>query len=298
MLVDLPLPGVRDRVLLLRALDAFEGLDDQALTQLAEHATPRAFRAGEAVFVEGRPVASVHVVVDGQISSRRRGKLLAEVRRPRSVGFLSLLARDDGGVDAAADLPTRTIEVPAAVVLDMIEENASFLRSLLRRTGRGLLGRRGGLPADPAAPPPAEVGEYPARELTTVERVLELRSGGPFAAGSLEPVVELARRQRQVDFAPGERLWAAGEPSTWTLRIIAGLVRCAGDDGRAVTVGRGFVLGNVGALGDLPRSFEARAETRVVGYRGELDDILAVIESHPELGRELLTVLSRMLLEA
>lgn len=296
MLVDLPLPGVRDRLLLLRSLETFAGLDEEAMTLLAEHSRPRAFRAGEAVLVEGRPVESVHVVVDGQISSRRRGRLLAEVRRARGVGFLSLLARDDGGVDAVADLPTHTLELPAAIVVDAMEENFSFLRNLLRLSGRGLMSRRGGLPADPDAGPPPEIGTYPERPHTLVERVLAMRSGGIFATGNLEPVVELARRNEEVEFAPGELLWRAGDRATWSVRIIAGLVDCSIASGRRVTVGQGFVLGSLDALGELPRSFEARAQTRVVAYRLGLDDLLSIIESHPSLGRELLVVLSRALL--
>ncbi|HEU4404814.1 MAG TPA: cyclic nucleotide-binding domain-containing protein [Polyangiaceae bacterium] len=298
MLVDLPLPGVRDRVLLLRSLESFAALDEEGITLLAEHARPRAFRPGEVVFVEGRPVESVHVVIDGQISSRRRGKLLAQVRRARGVGFLSLLARDENGVDAVADEPTHTLEVAAAVVHDMMEENFSFLRNLLRLSARGLLGRRGGLPANPDAPPAAEIGEYPARTMTLVERVLDLRSGGIFATGSLEPVVELARRQEQVEFAPGELLWRAGEPSSWSLRVLAGRIECTGAGGRRVVVGQGYVLGNLDALAEQPRSFEARAETRVAAYRSDLEALLAVMESHPGLGREMLGVLSRFLLEA
>lgn len=296
MLVDLPLPGVRDRLLLLRSLETFAGLDEEAITLLAEHSKPRVFRAGEAVFVEGRPVESVHVVVDGQISSRRRGKLLAEVRRARGVGFLSLLARDEGGVDAVADLPSHTLEVSAAIVVDAMEENFSFLRNLLRLTGRGLIERRSGLPADPDTTPPAEIGVYPTRKHTLVERVLDLRSGGIFATGNLEPVVELARRNEEVEFAPGEVLWRAGERSTWSIRIIAGLVHCVSAGGREVTVGKGFVLGSLDALGELPRSFEARAATRVVAYRSGLEDMLSIMESHPSLGRELLAVLARVLL--
>jgi CRP-like cAMP-binding protein len=297
VLVDLPLPGVRDRVLLLRSLESFAALDEEAITLLAEHAKPRAFRAGEVVFVEGRPVESVHVVIDGEIVSRRRGKLLARVRRARGVGFLSLLAGDENGVDAVAEVPTRTLEVSAAIVHDALDENFSFLRNLLRLSGRSLLDRRGGLPADPDAPPAAEVGAYPTRQMTLVERVIDMRSGGIFATGSLEPVVEIARRQEQVDFAPGELLWAAGDPSTWSIRVLAGRIECTGRDGRRVVVGKGFVLGNLDALAEQARSFSARAETRVVGYRGELESMLSVIESHPGLGRELLAVLSRMLLD-
>lgn len=298
MLVDLPLPGVRDRALLLRSLSTFGGLDDEALSLLAEHAKPRSFRAGERVLAEGRPVEAVHVVVDGQISSRRRGRLVGEVRRARGLGFLSLLAGDEGGVEAVADLPTHTLEVPAAVVLDAIDENFSFLRNLLRLSARGLLDKRGGMPASPARPPAAEAGEYPARKRTLVERVLDLRAGGIFAAGNLEPVVELARRTEEVEFAAGEPLWAVGDRSTWSVRVIAGRIECAGpgDAGR-VAVGKGFVLGNLDALGDLPRSFSARAETRVVAYRSELDALLSIVETHPRLGRELLAVLSRSLLE-
>lgn len=297
MLTEMPLRGVRDRVLLLRSLPSFAGLDDAGLTLLAEHARTRSFRAGETVIAEGRPLSHVYIVVSGQITSNRLGKRVAVVTRSRGVGLLSVLARDSNGVDAVADVDTLTLEVPADALQDALEENFSMLRNSLRLSAAALVAKRGNLPASPDRPGPQTLGEYRERPRTMVELMLLLGKTGVFSGVNIDALVAVARTTREVRIAEGEVLWRIGEPSTFWMRVDYGRVRCTAADGRHVDVGPDFILGNLDCFGQAPRSYEARTDTRIIGYRTELDGFLAILETHFQMARDLIAIISKALLE-
>jgi CRP-like cAMP-binding protein len=130
-----------------------------------------------------------------------------------------------------------------------------------------------------------------------VELLIQLRKGGIFAGSNIDALIAVARHTPEIRVEPGERFWAVGEPSSFWLRIDYGRVRCTSADGKIVNVAHNFILGIMDSLGGERRSYEARAETRVVAYRTELESFLAVLETHFELARALIAVVSRTLLE-
>jgi hypothetical protein len=81
------------------------------------------------------------------------------------------------------------------------------------------------------------------------------------------------------------------------LRIDHGRVRCTAADGKTVDVGHRYVLGIMDAVGQVERSYDARAETQVVAYRNGLETLLDVLEMHFDLARDFVAVLARAALE-
>jgi CRP-like cAMP-binding protein len=298
MLNETPLVTIRDRVLLLRTFAAFAALDDETLTVMAEHTRRRAFRAGEVVASEGAPLASAHMVIEGQITVRRKGRRTAVVTRGGGVGNLSILARDPHGVSAVADVDTLTAETPAAAMNEGLDRSFPAVRNSLRLVAGGLVGRRGHLPCRPEDAPPVELGTWPEHPATIVDHLLAVRSStGVFANANLDALLAHARAIREVRFEEGAPLWQLGEPSSWWARIAYGSVRCTSADGRFVDVGKDFMLGIMDAYAQMPRSYAARTNTRVVAYRTELEDGLATLEDYPELARGLVAALAMTMLE-
>ena len=66
-----------------------------------------------------------------------------------------------------------------------------------------------------------------------------------FAGASLEAAIEILRHAVGVRHPAGAILWRVGDPSTFTLRIDYGRVRCTNAAGRSVDVGAGFMTGPV-----------------------------------------------------
>jgi CRP-like cAMP-binding protein len=285
--------SLRDRMLLLRSTDSLRALDDDSLLLVAEHARTRRFRAGQALLTEGHAVDTVYVVIAGRVAVSRRGKPMAVVPRGRGVGFTSLLARDPTGVQAVAEVDTLAVEIPADVMFDAYEQDFAFVRNVLRLQATGLMARREGLPASPDHPPAVDVGTWRDGEPTLVERVIEMCRVPLFANASLDAAIEILRHGAEIRCPPGEVLWRTGEASTFSLRVDHGRVRCTNAAGRSVEIGASYMIGVMDCLSGEPRSYEARCEAPLIGYRGNFETLLAVLEAHFDLAMEFLAVLAR-----
>ncbi|MDB4995847.1 MAG: transcriptional regulator, Crp/Fnr family [Myxococcaceae bacterium] len=296
MLTENPLHGLRDRLLVMRSMPNFASLADQDLTLVAEHARERRFKKGELLFDNER-VDRLYIVLAGKVAVMRNGKLVTVIEGQGGVGTLSLLANDDGLWRAVAEADTLVLAVPEGPFRAALKESFPLFRNSLRLTAMTILKRRGNLPVTPERAPPAETGERPERQATLVERMIQLRArGGPFASGNMDALIELARRTTQFEVPAGHRFWDIGDPSSYSIRVVYGILRCTAADGSTVRVGTEFVLGGMDAWSVQPRSYSAIAETDVVAYRTEVDDLLEVLELQPDLALDLLAALARALI--
>jgi CRP/FNR family transcriptional regulator len=63
--VSAPIPVDETTKSLLKGVPYFRGLDDKALEVVAQAVIVRQYKAGELIFLEGEPVAGLHLVVEG-----------------------------------------------------------------------------------------------------------------------------------------------------------------------------------------------------------------------------------------
>jgi CRP-like cAMP-binding protein len=285
MLMESHLHGIRDRMLALRSLPNYASLRDESLLYIAEHARERRFRNGETLLEEGRPVDRIYIVITGKVTINRRGKLFTVIEAPGGVGVLGALAHDPEGWHAVANVDTITLEIPVTAFIANLEDDYALLRNSLRILSMQALRSRGNLPLHPARAKPVELGTYPDREPTLVERIIALRANAsPFMNANMDAIIEIARRMKLMHFDEGATLFEIGEPSTYSLRVNYGHIRCTAPNGESVDVGNEFVLGALDAFAGRPRSYTAKAMSKIVCYRTPIEDFLAVIEMHPSVG--------------
>ncbi len=289
--------GLRDRILLLRSLSTFAGLDDEALTLVAEHGKTRRYRKGDEVATEGAPLLSVHIVLRGALEVVQNGRTVL-VEEEQGIGVLAVLARETSCSRAVAARDTLTLEIPVTVYLNALEENFSLVRHLLRVMSKAMLEARGNLPAKPSDTVP-DKGEYFEGTRTLVQTVIGMTAiAGPLANANMDALIEVARRTRQIEVEIGHVFWRPGDPSTYSIRVTHGLVRCTNPEGAHVDVGPGFSLGSFDMWSGLPRVYAAEAITVIQAYRIDTEDFLPVLEVHVDLAMELLSVLAVALLRA
>lgn len=288
--------GLRDRILLIKAMDAFVVLDDEGQALLAEYARERPFPSGTALLREGDPIRNVYFLMTGRVEVRRRGKLVATVERGRPVGVLSVLARDNLGVDAIALTDVVALEIPVTMFLSAYEDNFSVVRNGLHIQSRILLKTRGNLPIAPEHAEPPQMGVWRDREETLVERIIKAREAPLFRNINLDAVVDLCRRMKEQRFEAGHTLWQIGERGAFHFRIDYGHIRCTNADGNSVVIGAGWVIGSMDVLGDHPRSYGAVTETEVIGIRIDAEAMFSVLESNIELAMDMIAMLSGQLL--
>jgi len=295
MIMAEPRATLRDRVLSMRAQPLFEGLDDEGLLLLAEHARTGRYRDGEVVCVEGDPARAVFLVLQGELVVTSGGKEVTVRRAGDAYGGLPVLARQPS-TQALARGEVRTLEVPAAAFENALTENYSLLRNTLRVIGTSVLSARGSLPVSASADRSIDEGTFRDEPRPLVERLIALRQG-PLGHLNLEALVDMARGMVEVRYPADQLLWSVGEPATHSLHIEFGRVRCTTPDGRVAEVGAGFTIGVLDVWGAEGRAYEARTLTPVIAARIDFEAFLALLEAHPEVGLELLRGFARELLK-
>jgi CRP-like cAMP-binding protein len=289
---EVPHRSLRDKVLFLRSQSNLAGIDLEGLALLAENARVRVFQPGETVLQEGAPTPAVYVVMEGELTVRRHGKTTAHVDRGGGAGFPTLLSRDPHGITAVSKGHTVALEIPGEVLVDAYQESFSLIRNNLRLVGRLIVRRRGSLPAAPeAADDGGDLGVYRDVDRTLVEKMIQVRKG-IFERCNLDAVVDLARATQELRLDAGQKLWDVGDPSEMWLGIDYGRVRCTNAEGVTVRVTPPFVLGVMDALGVVPRSYEAVAETPIIAFAVSREALLAVLETHFDLAMDFLAMLS------
>ena len=95
-----------------------------------------AFDRGAVVCQSGARLDRVHIVVDGHVRVRG-GEHGDEVVGPeQTIGLLSLLARDDDGLDAVAEADTVTLALRADDLFDVFEDDFRYPLRPATRSGR------------------------------------------------------------------------------------------------------------------------------------------------------------------
>jgi len=284
--------GLRDRVLLLESLDQGGNLDQETLTLVAEHARPQRFRKGDLLLRDNEPVDRIYLITRGKVTVTQRGRPVRVFDQSGAVGLNAVMAEDNLGVRAIADVDTHTLSLPVNILMDLYEANFALVRNSLRVISNQILDARDSLPIGQGED--ADMGEWRDRPRTFVERLIEVRRGALFTDTNLDAVLEFARQGYEIRGSAGDVLWEVGESSNYWVGIDYGRVRCSTPDGRSVVIGADYVLGVMDAMGARVRSYKVEALTDYIGFRINRDVMLAILEAHFDLARKILASLSEM----
>jgi CRP-like cAMP-binding protein len=298
MLSELSIESLRDRTLLLRSLPAFGPLEDGTLSLLAEHVSLRRFRAGTRLLSLGEPIHHVYIVLEGTVRWQRKGQLQPSIAgREDVVGWITLMAREPDGMDAVVESDALVVETPAEILEHILEEDFGMVRNMLRMGAENLVRLRGELPVVPERAPPLVLGERRARRRTLVERLIDMREVPLFKRGNIEALIAMTRHTHDFEVEAGHVFWERGDLAPYWIAIEYGQLRCENAAGRSVDVGYGFVVGIMDAIAQLPRSYSAQAQTKLIGNRVDLDAFLGILETHGELARDFVSLLARSVLD-
>jgi CRP-like cAMP-binding protein len=290
--------GAFERLLHLKRFPLFAGLPRAELALVAEYARERFFPKDEVLLREGEPIASVFIVVDGEVVMRRGGRPIGRAGHGAGVGGLGFLARETEGPEAVAERPTLALEWEGDDALELFEDHFSILHHMLRNICRDLVHlqiRTGSewIPRD-LAPRPSVALDRP---LDLVERIFFLRQSTPFVHSSINALAELSRGMVEMHFDPGTVLWKEGEAGPGIHMVVNGTVRCTAS-GRAepFRVGSGFPLAAVEAVAEVPRWYDAVTETPVVTLQGNAEGLLDVFEDNFDMAMDYVAAMSQALL--
>jgi CRP-like cAMP-binding protein len=296
MLDEFTAPSLRAKVLFSRSFPELESVSHASLAALSEAASIRLFEEGHKLVHGERPVSNVYVLLDGELHLRRRDKGVSKVSPPALVGFIEAIAGDEANLEVTATSPASVLQIPASAIRHQMQHDFSLVRSTLRLLSRRLLDRTGSLPILDEAVFGLRTGVWREHELTTAEKLLQLRATDWGKGANLDAIGEMATNIREVRFPTGAFLWQRGDPADRWYRIDCGTVQCESAEGDTVEVPAGHVLGMIDAHADMGRRYAARAIAPVIALQIQLTDLHAVLEAHTPLAARMTSLLARHLL--
>jgi CRP-like cAMP-binding protein len=286
-----------ERMLYLKRVPMLSGLPGSSIAVIADAATERFFPTGSVVFREGVPVGSVHFVVQGSLAASRRGVRTAGVGPGSGVGGVALFARDPLGSQVVAEEDTLTLELEGDAVSDVLDDHFPILHHVLREMSRRSTDLLTRFRLDPGAGLPECPADFPQTgEIDLVDRIFFLRRMEVFRRSSITALADMARAMVQVRFEPGTVLWREGEAAPGIFLVRSGRLRARGSSGVSFHPGPGFPLGALEALGEVPRWYEAVAETPVVALQGDVGVLVDVFEDNFGMAMDYLAVIAQSIL--
>ena len=196
--------------------------------------------------------------------------------------MLSLLARDDTGLDAVAEMDTLTLALRVDDLFSAFEDDFGILYSQIRELATQTLHLRRRTPEGAYLTGPEDPGDVPTGDIDLVQRLLYMRRG-LFRNANMDALITMAQRMRTARFEPGTKLWQIGAPSGFLYAILSGRVRCTTEDGTRFVCGPGYPLGHLESQCDAPRWYEAVTDTAVTALQNDIDVFLDTLEQHSEM---------------
>jgi CRP/FNR family transcriptional regulator, cyclic AMP receptor protein len=131
--------------------------------------------------------------------------------------------------------------------------------------------------------------------ISTVEKVLFLKSIDLFSQIPGEDLVRVAQIAEEVDFEPKETLISEGELGDSLYLIVDGRVQVFKGTRLVVELGERECVGEMAILDSEPRSATVRASTHVVALKIEREDFYDLITEKLEIAQGIIKVLTRRL---
>ena len=264
-------------------------ITDRMLRSLDERHVP----AGTTVYEEGELPGWLHFMADGALRMTRPGATPWTMAGRWVFGAQEILAARPYRWTATAEGPIDLVTVAADDWLELVEDSFEIAREMLSSMARALTGLHERLPPDGGFGPPAVASEPPPHPpLSILERTLALGAVPSQRGGGMQPLVNLAESAEEVEFAPGETLFARGALRERVFIIVDGLVELTHEEPAIrARFGPGQVAGASVAFGDAAHTWESRAlePTRALAIR--IEDWAAQIEEQFDFFRSGITAL-------
>ena len=137
-----------------------------------------------------------------------------------------------------------------------------------------------------------------AAMLSTVEKVLFLKSAPVFARLSSEDLAPLARIADLVSVSPGQKVFAAGELGDALFVVVRGSVAIRRGSHPVATLGTGEAFGEMAVLDEAPRSADAVAVEETDLLRIGSEEFYELLHEQVEIAEGIIKMLTRRLREA
>lgn len=133
---EMDLMNILDTAELLQSVDLFSGLRTEDLAALAALAEEERYAAGQSIFEEGAVDPGLHIILEGEVVTRREGGAEHRHGVGEPIGEIEVLGGIPARYSAVAAAETVTLRLSRGDLLAALEERFGLVRSVLARLAR------------------------------------------------------------------------------------------------------------------------------------------------------------------
>ncbi|HSL22842.1 MAG TPA: Npt1/Npt2 family nucleotide transporter [Vicinamibacterales bacterium] len=298
-----PLPAT-ELAARLRRLAPFSSVGIDELFRLAGAGRQSRLEPGKVLVQEGTPPEAVHILLDGRVTSRRKGAPGKTIDAPAALGLRETLQGSTAPATIRTEGPVVTLAIAPDDLRTLIADTSDlidgFLRTLAEQeaaASRAPLVVRGGAPADLLA--------LAADGVAPISKILLLQRLPLFSAVSADEIRQVAGIARELRIEATSELAAEGQaPAIYY--VLTGELRAEppresagpGNGGAAQAVGPGDALGVFETLAGRPLGRTVHATRSGVALKIDRRDLIDQLGQRPVLVQQVFASLFDILEEA
>jgi len=276
----------------LRTLPLFASISVDELFRLASTSRQVRHQPGAVLLQEGAVPETIHVLLDGRVTSSGTKASPETIEAPATLGFVHALQ----GVAVRNTIRTIDTAVTLALTVDefrtLLADNTDLVRGLFTT-----LAER----ADPASISDlrstgsvSEFRELTADGLSPVEKILALQRVPVFARIAADEMGALAAIVRTVPMTAGTALFSASAPAALWVILSGEVALDAAAGGDQVLAKAGDIVGSFSMLSGQPLGKTADVRRSGIALKLDRDELFDLLGERPELLRQLFEGMFRM----
>lgn len=294
---------VVERVRVLRGAGLFREIDDEVLAELAPRLEEVAVNAGDEVGSREGVDRPVHVVAEGALLLEAPGEGSARLGPGQVFGELAALESEPSRENVTALEPSRLLRLSRSDLHDFMSTRIEVVRGVVaaicQRVRSAPMRPSSRRAAEPAAPGRDASGWADHGDpLSTLDRVLILKTAEIFSEVPDGTLVDVAVRTREVRLRRHETLFRMGDPGTTTYIVASGRLRIHAGDRTIAQVGERAVVGELAALSSEPRTASVTALEDSLLLTLDQESLFDLMLDQQEVARGILRVLVSRLRDA
>jgi CRP/FNR family cyclic AMP-dependent transcriptional regulator len=128
----------RELVRFLARVPIFSALSEKELKSLVKETREVSYPAGKVIMKEGEPSMVFHLILEGAVEIKKKGKTIAKLGRGQFFGEMGLVADEPRSADVVAAEPTTCLSILAWTWRSYLRSNPSIAYEVIATLARRL----------------------------------------------------------------------------------------------------------------------------------------------------------------
>ena len=268
----------------LRRLPLFASVSVDELFRIASASKQVRHDSGSILMEEGSVPSTIHILLDGRVTSVARDKAPSTIEAPATLGFVEAMA----GLSMPETIRTSGTAVTLALTVDelrtLLADNTDLVSGLFVT-----LAERIQEPDRPVHPTKAarELEQLAAGGLSAIDRVFALQYVPLFARVSAEEMQNLAAVAAPIQMSAGSVLFPESAPPAIWLELTGEVLLESSSGQPPATARGGDIIGSVNTMAGKSLGRSAKVIQAGIALKIDREDLFDVLGERPDLLRQM-----------